>query len=492
MNELANQLAAYGDNPNVRHFLDTVIPGAEGTDKNGYYTAFGGGRLEALNDHPRYLKPFTQTDGKVNQTSAAGKYQFLSGTWDDASKKLGLEDFGEKNQDLAALYLLHQNGSLPNLMDGDFQGAINKSGKTWASLPSSPYAQNKRSAGFIEGLVNKMVPTAQAGTLPNARASYTGTNMNPLMQPQIDINIDQAPMLRNSRAAWAGNSIMSMLPSEGNFKSQDVNQIDPNVMQALLQGRQQKAKLLPLAMGASMSDDEGFRGMGSRMLPEAMEIFDPVKLKNGMVLQNGKYVTDQDESSMIKALSSAQTAQNKEAGAKPSDGMLNKFNEEIGAYNTMSGLSSGFKDNYAASVPFDAVGNIENTIGNKLGVGFKEQGDWWRRYQEFVNEVRHGKFGASLTPNEKAEFGKQIVSVGMNPNVIREYVQRQENIMHSAIARKEQMARSSGYNTRGMREVMPDAPQGSGQVGNAPQMGGGSQPTSQRSDSDILKQYGIR
>lgn len=489
MNELANQLAVYGENPHVRHFLDTVIPGAEGTDKHGYFTAFGGGRLDNINDHPRYLKPFKQTDGKQNYTSAAGKYQFLSNTWDETAGKLGLTDFGERSQDLAALYLLKQNGSLDHLLNGDYQGAINKSGKTWASLPSSPYPQPKRTAGFMEGLVNTIVPTAQAGTLPNARAQYTGASMHPQMQPQIDINIDQAPVLRNSRAAWAANPIMSMLPPEGNFKSQDVNQIDPNVMQALLQGRQQKAKLLPLALGASMSDDEGFRGMGARMLPEAMEIFDPVKMKNGLVLQNGKYITDQDESAMIKALAAAQSANGREAGAKPSDSMLTKFNDEIGNYSMMSGLSSGFKDNYAASVPLDVVGGVENMIGNKLGIGFKEQSDWWRRYQEFVNEVRHGKFGAALTPSEKAEFSKQIVSVGMNPQVIREYVSQQERIMYNALARKEQMARGSGYNTRGMRDVMPEAPRGSGQVGSTPQVGGGQQ--NPRSDKDILRQYGI-
>lgn len=486
MNDLANQLSQYSSHPHVRHFLDVVIPGAEGTDKNGYYTAFGGGKLDNLNDHPRYLMPFTQTDGKANKTSAAGKYQFIQPTWDDAAAKLGLDSFNEQNQDLAALYLLKQNGALDHLLNGDYQGAVAKSGKTWASLPSSPYAQPKRSAGFVENLVNKMVPTAQAGVLPNATATYTGTNMNQPMNPQIDVNIETAPVLRNSRAAWLGNPVMSMLPPEGNFKSQDVNAIDPSVMQSIMQQRMQKAKMLPIAMGALMSDDEGLRAMGGRMTPEAMEIFDPLKLKNGMVLPNGKYITDQDESAMIKALASAQGAANKEAGARPSDAMLTKFSDDVSKYNLMSGLSSGFKDNYAASVPLDVVGGIENTIGSKLGMGLADQADWWRRYQEFVNEVRHGSFGAALTPQEKAQFDKQIVSVGMQPSVIRQFVQNQEKLLYGALSRKEQMARGSGYNTRGMREVMPDAPQGSGQVGNVPQAG-----NKPRSDKDILSQYGI-
>jgi len=163
---LVDQLRAYGQDPNVRHFLDVVIPGAEGTTQHGYYTAFGGGRLDDITDHPRYLKPFKQTDGKTNYTSAAGKYQFLSNTWDETAKALGLSDFGPESQDLGALYLLHQRGVLPDLQKGDFKTAVNKTGSVWASLPSSTYPQPKQSQGFIDSLVSKMIPAAQAGTLP--------------------------------------------------------------------------------------------------------------------------------------------------------------------------------------------------------------------------------------------------------------------------------------------------------------------------------------
>lgn len=163
---LVDQLRAWGQDPNVRHFLDVVIPGAEGTTEHGYNTAFGGGRFESLADHPRYLKPFKQTDGKTNYTSAAGKYQFLSNTWDETAKALGLTDFSPESQDLGALYLLHQKGVLPTLQAGDFKTAVDKTGSVWASLPSSNYPQPKRDAGFIEGLVNRMIPAAQAGVSP--------------------------------------------------------------------------------------------------------------------------------------------------------------------------------------------------------------------------------------------------------------------------------------------------------------------------------------
>lgn len=165
------ELYQYSQNPNVRRFLD-VIAQAEGT--TGYDTAFGGGTIASLADHPRQLHSFTQTDGRANKTSAAGRYQFLQSTWDDVAGKLGLPDFGPQSQDIAAVELLRRNGSLEPILNGDFQTAVRRSGATWASLPSSPYAQPKRSTGFIaralDTAAEALFPSAQAGTLPQPTA----------------------------------------------------------------------------------------------------------------------------------------------------------------------------------------------------------------------------------------------------------------------------------------------------------------------------------
>ncbi|MER0117107.1 glycoside hydrolase family 24 protein [Acinetobacter baumannii] len=129
--------------PNVQKMLN-LIASAEGV-KHGYNTLFGNERLNDLSWHPNVKKEFTQTDGKKNVTTAAGRYQFLKDTWDGVAKQLGLKDFSPKNQDIAAVALLAQNGALPSVLKGDFKTAVQKSGSTWASLPSSPYAQPKRS-----------------------------------------------------------------------------------------------------------------------------------------------------------------------------------------------------------------------------------------------------------------------------------------------------------------------------------------------------------
>jgi muramidase (phage lysozyme) len=148
MNTLAQENLALSRDPNVRAMLD-AIAAAEGV-KHGYNTAFGNTPLKSLADHPRIKKGFTETSGKKNQTTAAGRYQFLADTWDGLRKELKLTDFGPESQDAAAVQLLRKNGSLQAVLAGDFKTAIDNSGTTWASLPSSKYAQPKRSWEFME------------------------------------------------------------------------------------------------------------------------------------------------------------------------------------------------------------------------------------------------------------------------------------------------------------------------------------------------------
>lgn len=148
----ANALHQALDNPNARSYLD-AISRAEGTSgymNSGYHTMFGGGQVASLSDHPRQLKGFQQSDGTWNKTSAAGRYQFTQTSWDEAAAALGLNDFSPRNQDLAALWLIQCAGQLDSVLGGDFMTATNNLGGVWASLPSSPYAQPKRSQAEME------------------------------------------------------------------------------------------------------------------------------------------------------------------------------------------------------------------------------------------------------------------------------------------------------------------------------------------------------
>jgi muramidase (phage lysozyme) len=288
--QLVEQLRTWGQDPNVRHFLDVVIPGAEGTTTHGYNTAFGGDRFDSLADHPRYLKPFKQTDGKTNYTSAAGKYQFLSNTWDETAKALGLSDFGPENQDLGALYLLHQRGVLPDLQRGDFKTAVNKTGSVWASLPSSNYPQPKRDAGFIEGLVNQMIPAAQAGTMPQ-QSRATPPAAAPI-QGNMTMNPQAPSALPNARGAYNPEDPMSVYQFiVSNQQNVQTPQLSPEQQQALTAGRQQRASMLPLAIGASLAGDKRVSGMGQALYKDSMEATGSQRLGDqGWMTQDGQLI----------------------------------------------------------------------------------------------------------------------------------------------------------------------------------------------------------
>lgn len=176
----------YLNNPNVQKLLD-VIASAEGV-KHGYNTIFGNERFGNLSAHPNVSKQFKQTDGKLNRTTAAGRYQFLKNTWDGLSRQYGLKDFSPQSQDIGAIGLIMQKGALNDVLKGDYRGAIQKLGSTWASLPSSPYAQPRRSQAEIDKLLGGYSSQSQQ----SYKAQYVDLNaLRKKQQPQqqyVDLN----------------------------------------------------------------------------------------------------------------------------------------------------------------------------------------------------------------------------------------------------------------------------------------------------------------
>ena len=161
-NSLASYYGALLDHPNVRAGLQ-AIQAAEGTAKakDPYSVGFGFSKIGSLDKHPGKSVGFTQTNGKKNRTTAAGAYQFLSGTWKSVASKLGLKDFGPINQDIGALSLIDQAGALGNLVAGDIAGVASKVNGIWASLPGAPYAQPTRSMNFVQAAFDKSLYSIQ-------------------------------------------------------------------------------------------------------------------------------------------------------------------------------------------------------------------------------------------------------------------------------------------------------------------------------------------
>ena len=116
--------------------LSRVLHVGEGTvgDK-GYTTKFGGGQFNDFSKHPDQVV----SAGGYNST-AAGKYQFLTSTWNEAKDALGLKDFSPESQEKAGRFLTQRRGVDPDKVYtnfNDFKDAIDKLAPEWASMPYS-------------------------------------------------------------------------------------------------------------------------------------------------------------------------------------------------------------------------------------------------------------------------------------------------------------------------------------------------------------------
>ena len=165
------------------HKLLRLLAGAEGNIKNGkviYNQSFGGARFQVGGDHPRKIY------GTNLKSDAAGPYQFLSTSWDERKKLLGVSKFTEKNQDLAALNAIRSRGVDPT--KPITRGAIAKLSPEWASLPTlsgnSYYGQPVKNWKQLMGFYNSKDPDyariEKAIKSPTGLADiYRDSNPNP-------------------------------------------------------------------------------------------------------------------------------------------------------------------------------------------------------------------------------------------------------------------------------------------------------------------------
>ncbi|MFZ9519012.1 MAG: glycoside hydrolase family 104 protein [Silvanigrellaceae bacterium] len=137
--------------PNVKAFLDTIAF-AEGTDDR-YDIIFTYARFFSYADHPRDLR----CSGSLC-SDAAGRYQFLSTTWDNLARRLALYDFSPENQDRAAVQLIKDAGVYGKVVSissfNEFADAAYGVSATWASMPGSPYGQPTYSASTLYSKFN--------------------------------------------------------------------------------------------------------------------------------------------------------------------------------------------------------------------------------------------------------------------------------------------------------------------------------------------------
>jgi muramidase (phage lysozyme) len=137
--------------PYARGLLEMIRYGEGTAGPAGYQTMFGGGKFDTSKGwrHPDQVVK----SGRYAST-AAGAYQFLTPTWQGASKALGLSDMSPRNQDLAALYLADKRGALGVLQKGGkLVDVMDRLAPEWASIPTkgggSYYGQPVKSVGEL-------------------------------------------------------------------------------------------------------------------------------------------------------------------------------------------------------------------------------------------------------------------------------------------------------------------------------------------------------
>jgi muramidase (phage lysozyme) len=146
-----------------------AVAGAEGAT---YDKLVGGKSFDDFSAHPQQVG-LTTKDGP---STAAGRYQITATTAKPLAQQLGTKDFGPETQDRMFMQLLHQAGAMPELMAGNFDGAMQKIGGIWQGVPSGKSTnQGKRTpeqwqswcrrAAEAYGLDNT-TPTLPARPLP--------------------------------------------------------------------------------------------------------------------------------------------------------------------------------------------------------------------------------------------------------------------------------------------------------------------------------------
>lgn len=104
-------------------------------------------------------------------------------------------------------------------------------------------------------------------------------------------------------------------------------------------------------------------------------------------------------------------------------------------------INNTFQDGYGGNY---IMGDAENTA-RRISGDSTGQAQWWQDYQSYVNQVRNDLFGASLTPTEKSEFEKAIVTPRMAPSEIKKNIERQREISTRAAQRQSQAYEALGF-----------------------------------------------
>jgi len=136
--------------PRIRAFLDTISVTEGTTGPQGYYRQYTGSHFSSFEDHPRELK-CALSNGKELCSDAAGRYQFLSTSWDRFAPVVNAKNFAPTYQDRVAIELIREKNALKDIEEGRIEEAFRKLYMVWPSFGET--------ATDVERLMPKLVGT---------------------------------------------------------------------------------------------------------------------------------------------------------------------------------------------------------------------------------------------------------------------------------------------------------------------------------------------
>ena len=125
---------------NVKALLKLIRYAEHGREDDGVYFLLYGGKqtFTDIRKHPnKRIKAWGMT------STAAGAYQILYKTWDEARAKGIVFDFSPASQDKLAVWKIKTRGALKFVEEGDIENVVAKLRKEWTSLPGASQSHMK-------------------------------------------------------------------------------------------------------------------------------------------------------------------------------------------------------------------------------------------------------------------------------------------------------------------------------------------------------------
>lgn len=215
------QFAAAGLPPEAYQLLGVIA----GTEAPGYDYQNGGQRFSNFKDHPR-------TVGAGGTSTAAGRYQFVKGTWDRVQTTLKLPDFGPASQDVGAWWLAQEDYKTRTGRDlatdvraGNFAQIKAGLGETWegiAKLPDDKFAERMKAAGGKSPSIGPMHSERVEVLLGSLPANYAARLREAADNGVAVAETERATLLKAQRIEVADNYKLRIAKDDLSLTQQEV------------------------------------------------------------------------------------------------------------------------------------------------------------------------------------------------------------------------------------------------------------------------------